>query len=116
MEKLIILLMQSRTLIHILHLRSQSYARHMALGALYDSLNGHIDALAENNQGETQSLLELNTLPGFNTAGDALSHLIDINQEISNMRLSFNSSVTQNLIDTLQQDFNSAIYKLKFLK
>jgi len=38
---------EAEVVTHILHLRTKSYARHMALGEFYETLNGLADQLAE---------------------------------------------------------------------
>ena len=122
MEELITLLMQSRNLLHVLHLKalgSGSYAEHIALGGLYDALPNHLDLLAETYQGITEELLNLNTFPEYTTtSGTSLDYVKFINRTISNIRNKeeLKHSVIQNMIDTLQGDFYTTIYKLRFLK
>jgi len=122
MEELITLLMQSRNLLHVLHLKalgSGSYTEHIALGGLYDILPTHIDSLAETYQGITEELLNLNTFPEYTTtSGTSLDYVKFINRTISNIRTKeeLKHSVIQNMIDTLQGDFYTTIYKLRFLK
>jgi hypothetical protein len=111
MEELITLLMQSRNLLHVLHLK--------ALGGLYDTLPTHIDSLAETYQGITEELLNLNTFPEYTTtSGTSLDYVKFINRTISNIRNKeeLKHSVIQNMIDTLQGDFYTTTYKLRFLK
>lgn len=52
MEQLISQLFAARDTAHMLHLRTRSFAAHMALGDLYDSLTELTDGLAENIQGK----------------------------------------------------------------
>ena len=40
-----------RTAAHLAHLRSRSYAEHVALGGFYDALIGLVDSYAEAHQG-----------------------------------------------------------------
>lgn len=114
--------MQSRNLLHVLHLKavgSGSYAEHIALGVLYKSLDGYIDSLAETYQGITEELLNLNIFPEYTTtSGTSLDYVKFINRTISNIRNKeeLKHSVIQNMIDTLQGDFYTTTYKLRFLK
>jgi hypothetical protein len=52
METLIAGLFAARDVAHRLHLRTRSFAAHMALGGLYDELVDLADALAESYQGK----------------------------------------------------------------
>ena len=47
MEKLISLLFLARDLAHREHLRTDSFAQHMALGEFYDEIIDNADAIAE---------------------------------------------------------------------
>ena len=47
----ILTLLHAVTNTHILHLRSKSYAEHMALGAFYEALPALVDEVAESIQG-----------------------------------------------------------------
>ncbi len=94
--------MQSRNLLHVLHLK--------ALGS---------GSYAETYQGITEELLNLNTFPEYTTtSGTSLDYVKFINKTISNIRNKeeLKHSVIQNMIDTLQGDFYTTIYKLRFLK
>ena len=122
MEELITLLLQSRNLLHVLHLKAigaDSYAEHMALGTLYETLDDHMDSLSETYQGITEEILNLNVFPEYTTtSGTSLDYVKFINRTISNIRNKeeLKHSVIQNMIDTLQGDFYTTIYKLRFLK
>ena len=50
-NSLIARLKQAETLTHYWHLRTTSYARHMALGGFYEALQGLADALVESHIG-----------------------------------------------------------------
>ena len=52
MNKFISTLFASRDQVHIFHLQTKSYARHMALGEYYDGIVDLIDSLAEAYQGK----------------------------------------------------------------
>ena len=118
MKELIVTLFQARTLFHILHLKSRSYAEHVALGELYEGLNTHIDVLVEQYQGRNKKLLDLDMIP--NTPVDdstALEQLNAFSDKIDECRSNMENenTVTQSLIDDLCTLIDSTAYKLRFL-
>lgn len=52
MHELVCTLFTARDVAHELHLKTRSFAQHMALGALYEQLVGLADGLAEAYQGK----------------------------------------------------------------
>ena len=52
MEEIIGLLFYARTVTHIEHLKTKSYAKHKALGKFYDGIIDLADSLAEAYQGD----------------------------------------------------------------
>lgn len=58
MESIISTLFAARDAAHVLHLRTRSFAAHLALGDLYDALVDLADTLAEGYQGK-YGLLQL---------------------------------------------------------
>jgi len=52
-------LFQAQIITHYWHLRTSSYAEHMALGGFYDSLTGLLDKLAEAFIGKYKKLPEI---------------------------------------------------------
>ena len=119
MEKIIILMMQARTLLHTFHLQSDTLSKHLGLGALYESMSEHIDDIAECYQGLTGKLLELNSFPAFEVQKDDYAGQVrEIHDAIERMRNEVTpmTSAIQNLIDEAQADMLHALYKLTFLK
>ena len=55
-------LFQSRDIMHLAHLKSNSYAAHVALGDYYDSVLGFADDLVETYQGCEGKLADINIL------------------------------------------------------
>ena len=115
MGEFIALLFMARDITHREHLKTKSYAQHMALGAFYPAIIELADDVAEAYQGCEGKLL---TIPYIkNTANGSVesilrSHLewIKKNRE----KLSDESSI-QNIIDEVVALYQSTLYKLKFL-
>lgn len=120
MNELIILLMQARTLFHVLHLKSFQQEEHIAVGELYDALPALIDGLAEQFQGRTKQLLDLSTFPAFKTnEADVCRYVEEVRSQILEIKDSGfdgDNSTTQNLIDGILEAFDDCVYKLTFLK
>lgn len=112
----ILTLLHAATNAHILHLRSKSYAEHMALGTFYEELPDLVDALAESIQGLTGELIEY-PADYYSPAPTAQQELQDLMDYVKENRYSLpNDSEIQNQIDTIAELINSTAYKLKFLK
>lgn len=115
MGEFIALLFMARDITHREHLKTRSYAQHMALGAFYPAIIEFADSLAEAYQGCEGKLI---TVPYVkNTAAGSVdsilrSHLEWI--EKNRKKLSDESSI-QNIIDEIVGLYQSTLYKLKFL-
>ena len=124
MEQLVILLLQFRTALHVLHLRSQNYAEHVALGELYDQIGDLTDSIAEAYQGSEGRLLKIESLPaislpeGEHTALEYVSDACGSIEQIcknAGSDLTDNPAVT-NVLDDLTTALATAKYKLRFLR
>lgn len=116
--KFIGVLFLSRTVAHQLHLKTDSYAKHVALNTFYDEIVDHADGIAEQWQGEQEELLDIPTLAAKD-ATDPLKYLKETLKWIeSNRYEAFDKTDTsiQNDIDNVVKLFRSTIYKLRFLK
>ena len=115
MGEFIALLFMARDITHREHLKTRSYAQHMALGAFYPTIIEFADSLAEAYQGCEGKLI---TVPYVkNTATGSVdsilrSHLDWIAK--NRKKLSDESSI-QNIIDEIVGLYQSTLYKLKFL-
>jgi hypothetical protein len=111
-------LMHSRNVFHIKHLQSKSYAEHVALNELYDSLPGYIDDIVESYQGRCNCVISNYSFPIDNyEKKTALEYALLIRQYIDdNRKLLGIYSEIQNKVDELVGQFNSTIYKLINLK
>ena len=112
----ILTLMHAATNAHILHLKSKSYAEHMALGAFYEELPGLVDSLAESIQGLTGELIEY-PADYYSPAESGLQEIMDLMDFVKENRQSLpQDSEIQNQVDTIAELINSTAYKLKFLR
>jgi len=115
MGEFIALLFMARDITHREHLKTKSYAQHMALGAFYPAIIELADSIAEAYQGCEGKLI---TVPYVkNTATGSIdsilrSHLDWISK--NRKKLSDESSI-QNIIDEIVALYQSTLYKLKFL-
>lgn len=108
--------LHARTNAHVLHLKSRSYARHIALGEFYDALVELLDSYVEAYQGAFGIIEDY---PGRYTYVDdpvklveGLCEHIDNNAEA----LSAGESSLKNILDELCALCQQTSYKLRFLK
>jgi DNA-binding ferritin-like protein len=112
----VLTLLHAATNAHLLHLKSRSYAEHMALGAFYEELPDLVDALAESIQGLTGELLEY-PADYYQPADTAIQELEDLQEYVREERKNIpQDSEIQNATDTIAELINSTLYKLRFLK
>lgn len=115
MGEFIALLFMARDITHREHLKTRSYAAHMALGAFYPAIIEFADSLAEAYQGCEGKLIQIPYVKNTATGSvDSIlkSHLEWI--EKNRKKLSDESSI-QNIIDEIVSLYQSTLYKLKFL-
>ena len=115
MGEFIALLFMARDITHREHLKTRSYAQHMALGAFYPAIIEFADSLAEAYQGCEGKLI---TVPYVkNTATGSVDSILKSHLEWiekNRKKLSDESSI-QNIIDEIVGLYQSTLYKLKFL-
>ena len=114
-------LMNARTSFHKLHLKVKgtgAYAAHVALNELYDALPGHADGLAEGYQGATEKLLDIpdSTPKKLGSVEEAISYLNMLTDMVTDLQSKMPFSEIVNDLDNVKSTFNSARYKLIFLK
>ena len=114
MPELLSLLFEARTQAHILHLKSKSYAQHVAIGGYYEGLVGLTDSLAENYQGRYGII---STYPKITLkVNDPIGLVEQVREWIDKNRKSIcKESEIQNIIDEVVSLHNTTIYKLKNL-
>lgn len=108
--------MHTRTNAHVLHLKSRSYAQHVALGGFYEGLIDLIDQYAEAYQGAFGLIDEY---PGRYTFVDdplklveSFCGYVDENRE----ELSQDEDSLENILDEICALCQQTTYKLRFLK
>jgi hypothetical protein len=115
MEEIIGLLFYARTITHMEHLKTKSYAQHVALGSFYDGIIDLADSLAEAYQG-CEGIMK--DIPIFGKAStesidDFLENQMNM---IEKLRKSASSkSAIQNIIDEVVGLYLSTLYKLRNL-
>jgi hypothetical protein len=115
MEEIIGLLFYARTVTHIEHLKTKSYAKHKALGKFYDGIIDLADNLAEAYQGDRGLL---GPIPQYAKIPD---YAIDVFLEkqmktIEELRKQGDyRSAIQNIIDEIVALYLSTLYKLRNL-
>lgn len=110
-------LLHSATITHFMHLKSKSYAEHVALGSYYDEVIDLVDAVAESIQGCYQELIEDYPTVFANPAVEPLSYMLSLKDFVIKTRdkLPQDSNI-QNEVDNIVTLIDSTAYKLKFLK
>jgi hypothetical protein len=112
--ELLMRLFHARTVTHVMHLKTRSYAAHVALGGFYDAVVGHADTIAEMYQGR-YGLIECPSM-AYEYSDDAVPYLLRLRKWIETNRTDIcDCREVQNEIDTLLGLIDSTIYKLKFL-
>jgi hypothetical protein len=116
--ELIGVLFLSRDIAHREHLSTGSYAAHRALNSFYLDIIGLADKLAEAYQGCTGS--RIGDIPYLDNPikGDILTILKRMGELVSKLRkkvLPENTAI-QNIMDEIEDEFYSTMYKLTFLK
>ena len=107
----------ARTAAHFLHLRTKSYAEHMALGEFYDAIAEAGDKFAECHMGVEGQFGKFPHVPVQQDV-DSTELLTDLHAWVSGHRAQCSGDSTElaNLIDEILAVIDRAYYKLKFLK
>ena len=105
---------EARNKTHIAHLRTTSYAQHMALFSFYTGIIPLADAVAESYQGKYGIISDY---PSAILSGSGVDVVKGLRTWIEKNRSKISSdSNIQNDIDAIVTLCNSTIYKLEFLK
>jgi hypothetical protein len=108
-------MLHSITCAHILHLKTTSYAAHMALGEYYHEVEDLIDAWIEAYQGKYGVIEKYENT--FEQHDDALQYMSMMNDWLANTRKALPSDTElQNIVDEIVALIDSTIYKLKRFK
>lgn len=100
---------------HMLHLQTRSYAEHMALGTLYESLPDLTDGLIESYQGK-YGLVTNYPKPALPDLDNPVRMVVGLNKYVEESRADVSDdSEIQNQIDEIVTLLNTTTYKLKYL-
>lgn len=114
LDQLVARVFQARTVAHREHLKTKSYAAHMALGSFYDDIIDAIDAIVEAHQGR-YGLLVIPTVEDKPVASIA-TYLMNEALWIEKNRDKFSDcQAILNLVDTLTAVYLGTLYKLNHL-
>ena len=113
MEQIVAILFLDRTLTHMEHLRTSSYAQHIALQGFYDGIIDLADTLAETYQGY-EGIMNIPLLSSA-PSGKIEDHLSKRVLEIQKLRKSCDLSAIQNIVDEIVALYLSTVYKLRQL-
>jgi hypothetical protein len=110
-EELVARVFQARTVAHREHLKTKSYAKHMALGSFYEDIIGAIDDIVETHQGR-YGLITIPTVSDKPVAGIE-AYILNESVWIAQNRAKFSDSASVlNLIDGLNEIYLRTSYKL----
>ena len=118
MEKLISLLFLARDIAHREHLRTDSFAQHMALGEFYGEIIDNADAIAEAYMGSYGVLKDFPIQASLSSTPiiKELERHVTWIDENRYKACDKDDTPIQNLIDAAVETYLSTLYKLKRLK
>lgn len=118
MAKLITEMLHGATKTHMTHLKTTSYAAHIALNEFYNALPDLADGLAESWQGVTESLLDYPeaSVRQISTPKEAISYLKEMYDMVQGVQDHCKYSEIINDLDLVKTQINITKYKLIFLK
>ena len=117
MGRLLALLFLGREVAHREHLRTKSYAQHVALNTFYDEIIGIADSIAEAFQGRHGTIANIPMLTN-DTQGAidvVLEKQLAAIEKLRYTAVPKEETAIQNLIDTAVELYLSTIYKLRNL-
>lgn len=117
MGELIAVLFLSREIAHREHLKTRSFAAHMALNEFYNDIVEKADAIAEAYQGCEGKLLQIPYLKS--KVGGSIERILrsqlDWIEANRYKAADKDETAIQNLIDEAVSSYHTVLYKLKFL-
>jgi len=107
-----------RELAHREHLRTTSYAQHMALAAFYEGIVELADSLAEMYQGRHGVIANIPLMPAGQTGNiiDALAKYLQWIEDNRYEAVAKTDTALQNQIDEVVSLYLTTLYKLRTLK
>ena len=110
----VLTLLHSSTVTHLMHLSTDSFSAHKALGRYYEDIIGLVDDFAEAYQGRYNKIKKYAT--EYHSATDPEKYLKSMQNFVDEAREHLpQDSEIQNIIDEISQLIDSTLYKLKFL-
>jgi hypothetical protein len=115
MEEIIGLLFHARTIAHKEHLKTKSFAQHMALGTFYEEVIELADKLAEAYQGDEGIMPDIPLFAAQPT--DTIDNFLvkQVNMIEKLRKAASSRTAIQNIIDEVIGLYLSTIYKLRNL-
>lgn len=109
-----ITLLHSATNAHLMHLKTKSFAQHMALGDYYEEIVDLVDGLVESYQGKYGVIEQYPDV--YHSPKDPIKYFESLQRFVSDARQDLpQDSELQNIIDEIADLINTTTYKLKFL-
>lgn len=110
-------LLHSATNAHIMHLQTRNYATHIALGEYYAAIVGLVDTLIEAIQGKYGIIKGYPVGNSFNQNVKPVVYLQGIHDMFAMERSKLpEDSEIVNIADTIAEQLDSTLYKLRFLR
>lgn len=115
MEELVARVFAARDVAHREHLRTRSFAQHMALGEFYPAIIEAVDAIVECYQGQYGLLgdYQVQTSPVLDVMAWLAAEMAWI--EDNRSALARGNTAIENLIDALTEHYQRVLYKLTYL-
>lgn len=117
-EQFVSLVLLARDRAHLAHWKTKSYAEHVALAEFYDGVLELIDGFVEQYQGYYNKLMDI-ALSEDDGKSDILE-LLDYQVEWIEMKrysvCDKDETALQNTIDEIVKQYQTTLYKLRFLK
>jgi hypothetical protein len=107
-------LFHARDTAHLAHLKTTSYAQHVALNEFYDAILDYADELAETAQGCEGKLLDFRITSAVST--EMISYLKSLKEYILLSRNKVEYEFQKNILDEVTALISKTLYKLTFLK
>lgn len=111
METIIAQLFEARDVAHIFHLRTRSFAQHLALNDLYDALLESADAVAEQWQGK-YGVMNIKRTSGTFGESDVFAFIKELADWAEKIKGELNP--TDSAISNEWDNVLAAIYKAKY--
>jgi hypothetical protein len=108
-------MLHSITCAHMLHLKTDSYAAHIALGEYYEGIDDLIDSWIEAYQGKYGIIATYDNT--FATHDNALQYMIGMSEYLTRIRKTLPADTElQNILDEMASLIDSTVYKLRTFK